>query len=254
MTALMPGSAMRQFRFALLAATALAVAGCANAADRLRNIGQQPALSAIENPQTQAGYRPVAMPMPDPVPVSHNPNSLWRNGSRAFFRDQRAQRVGDIMTIKVKITDQATLSNETQRTRQNSENFGAPHIFGLENAMTRSGMDPSNLLTTTSQTGTDGKGTINRSEQLVTNVAAVVTQVLPNGNLVLEGKQEIRVNFEVRELIVAGIVRPEDIDSDNTIDSAKIAHARIGYGGRGQITDLQQPRYGTQVLDVLLPW
>ena len=101
---------------------------------------------------------------------------------------------------------------------------------------------------------TDNKGSVNRNESLLTNVAAVVTQVLPNGNLVVEGKQEIRVNFEIRELIVAGIVRPEDIQSDNTIDSGKIAQARIAYGGRGQITDVQQPRYGSQVMDVLLPF
>ena len=100
----------------------------------------------------------------------------------------------------------------------------------------------------------EGKGSVDRKEELNTNIAGVVTQVLPNGNLVIEGKQEVRVNFEVRELIVAGIVRPEDIESDNTINSTKIAQARIAYGGRGQITDVQQPRYGQQVMDVILPF
>ena len=113
---------------------------------------------------------------------------------------------------------------------------------------------PGRILTADGTSSSDGKGTIQRSESLTTSVAAVVTQVLPNGNLVVEGKQEIRVNYEIRELIVAGIVRPEDIQSDNTIDSSKIAQARIAYGGRGQITDVQQPRYGQQVMDILLPF
>jgi flagellar L-ring protein precursor FlgH len=110
------------------------------------------------------------------------------------------------------------------------------------------------MLTADSTSSSDGKGSVNRQEALQTNVAAVVTQLLPNGNLVVEGKQEIRVNFEVRELVVAGIVRPEDIQSDNTIDSSKIAQARIAYGGRGQLTDVQQARYGQQAFDILLPF
>ena len=132
--------------------------------------------------------------------------------------------------------------------------MGTPSLFGAERLIARTGADPASLVSTTGTNSNEGKGTVTRSETLTTNVAAVVMQVLPNGNLVLEGKQEVRVNFEVRELIVAGVVRPEDIESDNTIDSNKIAQARIGYGGRGQITDQQQPRYGQQVLDVLLPF
>jgi flagellar L-ring protein precursor FlgH len=229
--------------------------GCA-AIDRIANLGQQPKLSHIDNPTTQAGYKPVHMPMPSPQPASYSPNSLWRNGSRAFFKDQRAHQVGDILTVKVNITDKASLENETQRSRKNNEDSGVDNFFGKSKLWwpLSSVSVPGRIFTADSNGSSEGKGSVDRKEALQTNVAAIVTQVLPNGNLVIEGKQEIRVNFEVRELIVAGIVRPEDIESDNNIDSAKIAQARIAYGGRGQITDVQQPRYGQQVLDILLPF
>ena len=228
--------------------------GCA-ALDRLKNIGEQPALSAIENPTAQPGYKPVQMPMPAPQPAVYNPNSLWRNGSRAFFKDQRAMQVGDIMTVKVKITDKAKFENDTAAQPHQQGRFRHHAISSAASSDRHgragpAGQDPDRGF----DSATDNKGSVNRQEALLTNVAAVVTQVLPNGNLVVEGKQEVRVNFEVRELIVAGIVRPEDIESDNTIDSTKIAQARIAYGGRGQITDVQQPRYGQQVMDMLLPF
>jgi flagellar L-ring protein FlgH len=178
---------------------------------------------------------------------------LWRNGSRSFFKDQRAHQIGDLLTVSVNITDQANFANETIRSRDTTEDSGITAFLG--SALLGSGAAlPGRLLTADSTSSYDGKGTIQRQETLQTNIAAVVTQLLPNGNLVVEGKQEIRVNFEKRELIVAGIVRPEDIQSDNTIDSSKIAQARIAYGGHGQITDVQQPRYGSQVMDVLLPF
>jgi flagellar L-ring protein precursor FlgH len=227
--------------------------GC-SAIDRLSQIGEQPKLAAIENPTTQPGYKPVQMPMPSPEVASYSPNSLWRNGSRAFFKDQRAARVGDLLTVTVNFTDKANIANETQRSRTNKEDSGVTDFLGAQTVTQPLKILPGRILTTDSTSSSDGKGSVNRQEALQTNVAAVVTQVLPNGNLVVEGKQEIRVNFEIRELIVAGIVRPEDIQSDNTIDSSKIAQARIAYGGRGQITDVQQPRYGQQVMDVLLPF
>ncbi|HVL74137.1 MAG TPA: flagellar basal body L-ring protein FlgH [Beijerinckiaceae bacterium] len=234
---------------------ALAVSAC-GAADRLSNVGRAPVLSAIEDPTASPGYKPVRMPMPDPQPVAFASNSLWRQGSRAFFKDQRAAQVGDIMTVRVRVTDRAQLDNSTKRTRANGEGVGVDGLFGLETAITKVLPDAKAdaLVKLDSSSRSEGAGSVRRSEQLVTNVAAVVTQVLPNGNLVIEGKQEIRVNFEVRELIVAGIVRPEDIEADNTIDSTKIAQARIAYGGRGQITDVQQPRYGQQVMDIILPF
>jgi flagellar L-ring protein precursor FlgH len=237
-----------------LLATASLASGCSGI-DRLAAIGEKPALTAIDNPTTAPGYKPVQMPMPKPEAVSYNANSLWRNGSRAFFKDQRAARIGDILTVTVNITDKANIANETQRSRTSKEDSGVTDFAGskLLTGAAASVM-PGRILTADSTASTDGKGSVQRQEALQTNVAAVVTQVLPNGNLVVEGKQEIRVNFEIRELIVAGIVRPEDIQSDNTIDSSKIAQARIAYGGRGQISDVQQPRYGQQVLDVLLPF
>ena len=239
-----------------VALVACAGLGACNTVDRLSNVGAQPALSAIEDPTAQAGYKPVRLPMPDIQPVSYAPNSLWRTGSRAFFKDQRAARIGDLVTVKVNVTDQANISNETKRSRSNTENFGLPNAGGLEKnaAVLAAGVSPDKLLAATSSSSNDGVGSVQRNETVSTNVAAIVTQVLPNGNLVVEGKQEIRINFEVRELVVAGVVRPEDIESDNTIESTKIAQARIAYGGRGQITDVQQPRYGQQIVDILLPF
>src|SRR5919197_946676 len=249
-------SRFRKFRIVKLAAlfAITALAGGCSAVDRLSQIGEQPKLNPIENPTAQPGYKPVQMPMPKPEVASYNANSLWRNGSRAFFRDQRAARVGDLLTVTVNITDKANLSNETQRSRTSKEDSGISDFAGSKTVTQPLKIFPGKILTTDSTSSTDGKGSVNRQESLTTNVAAVVTQVLANGNLVVEGKQEIRVNYEIRELIVAGVVRPEDIQSDNTIDSSKIAQARIAYGGRGQITDVQQPRYGQQVFDVLLPF
>src|SRR3981081_1790900 len=235
-----------------LLATAAVASGCSSI-DRLAQIGEQPKMAAIETPPAPPCYKPVQMPMPKPETASYNANSLWRNGSRAFFRDQRAARIGDLLTVTVNITDKANIANETQRSRTNKEDSGITDFAGSK-ALGANKILPGRILTADSTASRDGKGSVNRQEALQTNVAAVVTQVLPNGNLVVEGKQEIRVNFEIRELIVAGIVRPEDIQSDNTIDSSKIAQARIAYGGRGQITDVQQPRYGQQVMDVLLPF
>jgi len=242
-------------RGALLALLAGPVLGGCSAVDRLKTVGEQPKLSSIENPTTQPGYKPVQMPMPAAQPAVYNANSLWRTGSRAFFKDQRARQVGDILTVTVNFTDKAAIANQTQRSRTSKEDSGVSDFAGSQLLSGNAAkILPGRILSTDSTSTADGKGSVNRQEALQTTVAAVVTQVLPNGNLVVEGKQEIRVNFEVRELVVAGIVRPEDIQSDNTIDSSKIAHARIAYGGRGQITDVQQPRYGQQVLDVLLPF
>jgi len=231
------------------------LAGCSTI-DTLSSVNEAPKLSAIENPTALAGYQPVNMPMPEIAPASYQPNSLFSNEARGFFKDQRAHRIGDILTVLVTIDDSAQISNATSRQRSsaNESNVGTSlgSIFGTNVP----GVDVSATgdISTGGSMSDGGNGTVNRKESLQTSVAVVVTQVLPNGNLVIEGRQEVRVNFEVRDLIVAGIVRPEDIASDNTILSEKIAEARISYGGRGQITAVQQPRYGQQVADAILPF
>jgi flagellar L-ring protein FlgH len=230
------------------------LANCA-AIDRIRQLGEPVTMTPIENPTAKPGYKPVQMPMPTPQPAVYNPNSLWRNGSRAFFNDQRAHQVGDILTVKVNINDTAQFNDQTALNRTSTEdteitNFiGANTIKGAAQAVL-----PGSVLTASGNSQMTGTGQINRSDQLITNVAAVVTQLLPNGNMVIEGKQEIRLNTEIRELIVAGVVRPEDIQSDNAIELPKVAEARLAYGGRGTLTNIQTERWGQQVADIILPF
>jgi flagellar L-ring protein FlgH len=241
------------FRFVLVLSAA-ALAGC-NAATRLSQIGETPPLTTIQDPHQQPGYRPVSLPMPTPIVGERRPNSLWQSGSRAFFKDQRAAQVGDVLTVVVQFDEKAQFNNETQRQRTSSDTEAATGLFGLEKAIPKfSGANPASLLNTSGTSNHDGKALLNREEQVNLQVAALVTQVLPNGNLVVQGRQELRVNFEVRELQITGVIRQQDISSTNTVSYTKLAEARISYGGRGQLTDIQQPRYGQQLLDIIAPF
>lgn len=245
---------MNLFKLATLLTLAAVLAGC-NTMDRLASVGSAPPLTPITNPTTMAGYQPVNMPMPEAIADTYQPNSLYRTSARGFFKDERAHRVGDILTILVTIDDSAKIANTTQSGRTSTNTAGMGGILGATiNNISAGSIDPSAAVSFDSGMTNRGNGSVNRSESLTTSVAAVVTQILPNGNLVIEGRQEVRVNFEVRDLIVAGIVRPSDIQANNTIHSSKIAEARIAYGGRGQITEVQQPRYGQQVMDAILPF
>lgn len=246
---------MQFVKFAALAVLALSVTGCSTL-DKLSTVGEAPRLSAIEDPTVQAGYKPVNMPMPEVVVASYQPNSLFSNEARGFFKDQRAHKIGDILTVLVTIDDSAQISNGTDRSRSSSNEANIGTSLGSLFGTKVPGIDVSATggISTGGDMTDSGAGSVNRKESIETQVAAVVTQRLPNGNLVIEGRQEVRVNFEVRDLIVAGIVRPEDIHADNTIPSSKIAEARISYGGRGHLTDVQQPRYGQQVVDILFPF
>jgi flagellar L-ring protein precursor FlgH len=243
-------------RLVVIGLVSVTLSAC-NIVSRLANVGQEPKLANIENPVQQKSYRPITMPMPAPEPPTHSANSLWRSGARAFFKDQRANRVGDLLTVNVIIEDEASLNNTTARTRAAEEDAQASSLLGIE---TRFGevfpeaIDPTNLVDLGSDSSHTGTGTVDRAETVKVKLAAIITQVLPNGNLVISGHQEVRVNFEVRELTVTGIVRPEDISATNTVNHEQIAEARVSYGGRGQLTDVQQPRYGQQLFDIIFPF
>lgn len=242
-------------RLASLGIAFLALAGC-SALDRLANIGESPKTTDIQSPTASSSYRPVSMPMPPPMTAERQPASLWAAGSRGFFKDQRAGRVGDILTVLIAIDDKGEIENTTTRSRTNSDNMGLNSLFGLQIPLNKAlpGSDNSTLVDMNSALSNEGKGKIDRSEAINLKIAGTITQVLPNGNLVVIGRQEVKVNYEVRELQIAGVIRQEDITTLNTISYEKMAEARISYGGRGHITDVQQPRYGSQVLDILLPF
>ncbi|WP_169568901.1 flagellar basal body L-ring protein FlgH [Sneathiella limimaris] len=241
---------------ALLFGLGTALAGC-NAYSRIAAIGEAPPLSKIDNPVSEKNYKPVSLPMPRPEPVIQQANSLWRPGSRAFFKDQRANRIGDILTVVVEIADQATLNNSTSTSRTSSEEAGITNLLGLESQLSKifpEAVAPETAADLGSTHSVDGSGAVTRNETIEMEIAAIVTQVLPNGNMVISGRQEVRVNFESRDLYITGVIRPEDITSSNTIASSKIAEARVAYGGRGHLTDVQQARYGQQLFDIIFPF
>ncbi len=243
-------------RLALPAVSALLLAGCGNLS-RLSEIGRPPEMTPTTDPTREPNWRPVSMPMPSSGTAPREANSLWRPGSRAFFKDQRAAQVGDIVTVLVNIADTAALSDVSIAKRSGTEAMGIPNLFNMETALPTilgKNINPSTLVSGSSSNTTNGNGTISRNETVTVRLAGVITQVLPNGNLVVAARQEVRVNSELRELRVSGVIRPQDIASDNTVRHDRLAEARISYGGRGQLTDVQTPRYGQQLLDILLPF
>ncbi len=245
------------FRLAAAAVIAAALGGC-GFFTRLSEVGDGPELTKITNPVGRPDYRPVSMPMPPPEIAEDNPNSLWRAGARAFFKDHRAKAVGDILTVKLDFTDKAKLENKTTRERDDSEDTDITTLLGLEQEFRKKlpeGIAQGGVVGSFgNEHETEGDGEIDRSEEIKFSLAAMVTQILPNGSLVIMGRQEMRVNSELRELLVTGIVRPEDIESDNTVEHTKIAEMRIAYGGRGTLSELQRPRWGTQIWDIIFPF
>lgn len=193
-------------------------------------------------------------------PIERGPGggaSLWSGARASLLGDQRARQRGDILTVVVEIDDKAEMSDSSARSRASSEKMGIPSLLGIPQRLDNALADGSSMADAVkTQAGSSYKGTgnIQRKEKLTLRIAATIVQVLPNGVLQIQGSQEVRVNYEIRELVVTGFVRPEDVSRQNEITYDKIASARISYGGRGMISDVQQPRYGQQVMDKLLPF
>lgn len=243
-------------KIGIVFALVLALSGCL---DRLSEVGRGPQLSAVDaGIRANVSREREAMSAAPPTPrrAAYEQGSLWRSGPTSLFGDRRAARMGDILTVIININDQAKLQNSTTSSRSAGENMAIPNLIGIPAAINnRAGTnitDPAIGLTSSSNT--TGSGSIKRNEQIMLRVAATVVQKLPNGHLVVRGTQEVRVNNELRNLQVTGIIRPQDISRQNTITYDKMAGARVYYGGRGTVSDVQSPRYGQQILDIMAPF
>lgn len=241
-------------RFSLMAGlVGLALGGCA----RLQDIGRPPGFTPATNNEEHVAMLDPGLPETTERRRRVDDASLWNAGQRSLLGDRRAIKRGDILTVVIEIDEEAQISNSTSRSRTGSESMSVPQLLGIPqriNEKLPEGASMENAVDISSSGRSGGDGSVSRKEELTLRVAATVMQVLPNGVLSIQGSQEVRVNFELRELLVTGYVRPADISRQNEITYDKIASARISYGGRGQITDVQQPRVGQQVLDVILPF
>jgi flagellar L-ring protein precursor FlgH len=246
-----------RFRSGLLALACLSAlatgAGCA----RLENVGRAPDFNSTAQGNEVYAMNVRGLPVAQTVAARHEGSSLWTSGRRSLLGDRRASQRGDILTVVIEIDEGATISNSTERGRASSEDMSLPQFLGLPQQIDDRlppGASMADAVEGSSSSSSSGNGSVRRNEELTLRIAATVTEVLQNGALRIEGSQEVRVNFELRELLVSGYVRPEDISRQNEITYDRIAGARISYGGRGQITDVQQPRYGQQIADIILPF
>lgn len=240
-------------RRALLLLSILPLFAC----QRLEDVGRAPEFSPVESSDEFYAMTTSGMPVSGPGQRPNNEASLWSGSRGSLLGDRRASQRGDIMTVVIEIDDKAEISNTTGRARSGADTMGIPSLLGIPQRLNEQlpvGASLADAYGTSSSSSYSGNGSVSRNEKLTLRVAVTITERLPNGVLRIQGSQEVRVNFEVRELIVTGFVRPEDISRQNEITYDKIAGARISYGGRGQITDVQQPRIGQQVADIVLPF
>lgn len=222
-----------------------ALAGCATDP---RDIGREPHMSPVGTGLVAAAALPPDLTVP--APVWRSAGSLWDDRQANFFRDARANTIGDVLTVSISMNDKATLGNSSDRSQESKIKNSFNAAIGLPIFASKGSGNADVAASSSAQ----GQGNIDRSEKIQLSVAAVVSEILPNGNLLISGSQEVRVNFELRLLTVSGIVRPHDIGRDNTISYEKIAEARIAYGGRGRLSEVQQPALVHQIFDVVKPF
>ncbi|WP_299900161.1 flagellar basal body L-ring protein FlgH [uncultured Ruegeria sp.] len=240
-----------------LSKTLLLTAFVLSACGRMDHLGKPPSFTPNEDSPEQVAMLWPGLPLHTQPQRNVDRSSLWSGGQHSLLGDQRAIKKGDILTVVIELDEKAEISNNTRRSRSGSENLEVSSLFGLPQRVQKNlpeGASLDEAVSIEADSSSSGRGSVRRNEKLTLRVAATVLDVLPNGVLSIEGSQELRVNFELRELLVEGYVRPQDISRQNEITYDKIASARVSYGGRGQITDVQQPRYGQQVLDSLLPF
>jgi flagellar L-ring protein FlgH len=238
-------------KIALGAFALILTAGCE---DRLKDLGRPPSMTMIEDSREAQAMSSLPLPRDISARRATDGASLWAAGRQSLLGDRRAQQSGDILTVVIEIDDKAEFSASSQRGRSGSENMTIGTYLGFEEKAPLTELELNPGISTSSSSAAAGDGSTRRNEKLTLRIAATVVGTLPNGILQIQGSQEVRVNFELRELLVTGFVRPEDISRQNEIPYDKIASARISYGGRGQIADMQQPRIGQQVTDMILPF
>lgn len=246
--------------FPLLTGACLVALTALGACGRIKDVGQQPELTdSVDGPEFHAMSSPAysAPYFPGATIESSSRGSLWTNKPMSLVSDQRATQRGDILTVVIEIDDKAEFQNSSGRSRSATDKVGIPNLMGIPqriDKMLPDGAGMEDLADASANSSYKGSGNISRREKLTLRVAATIIDILPNGVLRVQGSQEVRVNNEVRELTVSGFVRPADIGRRNEIAYDRIAGARISYGGRGNITDVQQPRYGQQIADIILPY
>ena len=236
---------MRVTPILTVSVAALALGGCWNSpSEFMREPAFAPVGAGLVSEETAAIQTARALA----------PQQNWYSPPTSLYTWPRVSHVGDIVTVLIAINDKATLDNASGRSQTTKDGLAIDYGYNSGSSSSSSSQPAKIVGDLASSASTQGTGNIDRSEQIQVSVAAVVTRVLPNGNLVISGSQEVRVNYEMRQLTVAGIVHPEDVSLNNTIAYDHIAEARISYGGRGRQSDFQQPSWGQQIYDTLRPF